>query len=181
MRSSPTPDLSRRLTIRMWRPCRGTSPTRTRRSWHWRKPWNGLAVDTLVNNAVFHGQAFYGLLQRRLRGVSGNERHRLLPYDPARHRGDDQARQRSCRDNHDKPRRSADEQRAGRACIAHQRCVERRDEVARNRMRQERRARERCFRPGSSRFRCIRWRLTRLWLHCIRWAEWEKYPTSSTP
>ena len=45
-------------------------------------------VDTLVNNAgIFMAKPFTAYSQEDYAVLFGNQRHRLLPHDPARHRG----------------------------------------------------------------------------------------------
>ena len=100
-------------------------------------------VDTLVNNAgIFIAKPFTAYSMDDYAVYMATNVTGLLSHDPTRCSSNEQARARSHRDDHDKPGRSADDQRTGGACISHQGSVERGDEVARHRVRKKWRARE---------------------------------------
>ena len=132
-------------------------------------------IDTLVNNAgIFIAKPFTQYTAEDYAAIIERQPRRLLPRHAARHRRDGKAFERPRGQHHDEPRRSRDQRRAVGAGVADQGRSERRHEVARDRIREERHSCQCRFAGRSSSRRCTRRKPTLRSAHCIRSVTWAR-------
>ena len=132
-------------------------------------------INSLVNNAgIFIAKPFTELYRGGFRVGHCNQSWKLLPPHQARRGRDAEAGFGSHRADHDQPGRSRQQQRSLGAGLADQGRIERRHQIAGDRVRKAGHPRQRGLARASSRPRCTHLKRTNSWPICIRSGAWAK-------